>query len=234
MRGQARRSSSRPWTACSTDHHGVLAAAAAGPDRVPGRADHRSWRLARSPRWPQRCPSPGAWTPTGRPARPPAPARTPPVLAAAAPAGRDPRRQRGLALRDHRRDRPGHGPLPHPGPPGVLGRAVPVRPPVRPPARQGQAKDRATATPRGAAGQAAIGAARTDTFLGERLRAGSPAAAARPRPRSPSPAPSWSSSGTCSPTPPPATATSARTTTPAGSTGTRRSAPTSAACRPSA
>ena len=50
---------------------------------------------------------------------------------------------------------------------------------------------------RGALGQAAIGAARTATFLGERDHRIA-AAAARPRPRSPSPAPSWSSSGTCS------------------------------------
>ena len=49
---------------------------------------------------------------------------------------------------------------------------------------------------RSALGQAANGAARTQTFLGERTTA-SPAAAARPRPRSPSPALSWSSSGIC-------------------------------------
>ena len=42
---------------------------------------------------------------------------------------------------------------------------------------------------RGDLGQAAIGAARTDTFLGERYH-GSPAAAAGPSPRSPWPVPS--------------------------------------------
>ena len=42
---------------------------------------------------------------------------------------------------------------------------------------------------RAAAGQAALGAAGTATFLGERYPA-SPAAAAGPSPRSPSPAPS--------------------------------------------
>jgi len=35
--------------------------------------------------------------------------------------------------RHHRRDRPGHGAVPDRRAPGVLGRAVPVRPPVRPP-----------------------------------------------------------------------------------------------------
>jgi transposase len=39
----------------------------------------------------------------------------------------------GLARDHHRRNRPGHDPVPHRRPPGVLGRIVPVRPPVRPP-----------------------------------------------------------------------------------------------------
>ena len=74
---------------------------------------------------------------------------------------------------------------------------------------------------RGTLGQAANGAARTQTFLGERTT-GSSAAAARPRPRSPSPAPSWSSSGTCSPTRPPGTPSSATATTRDASTPTAR------------
>ena len=84
------------------------------------------------------------------------------------PAGGDPRHQRGPGPHHHRRDRPGHDPVPHRRPPGLLGRAVPLRPPVRPP-HPGRAR-RATATPGCAAtlGQAAIGAARTPTFLGER------------------------------------------------------------------
>ena len=38
-----------------------------------------------------------------------------------------------LARGHHRRDRPGHDPVPHRRPPGVLGRAVPLGPPVRAP-----------------------------------------------------------------------------------------------------
>ncbi len=75
---------------------------------------------------------------------------------------------------------------------------------------------------RGALGQAANGAARTATFLGERYhriarRRGNTKA------QSPSPAPSWSSSGTCSPTPRPGSPTSAPATTRPAPTKTRRS-----------
>ena len=59
--------------------------------------------------------------------------------------------------------------VPHPRPPGLLDRAVPVRQPVRSPPRQGQEK-KGNSYARAAAGQAAIGAAGTNTFLGERYR----------------------------------------------------------------
>ena len=82
-------------------------------------------------------------------------------------------------------------------------------------------------------GEAAIGAGRTDTFLGERYRA-SPAAAARRKPSSPSAGPSLSSSGTCWPTPKPATPTSAPASTTPESTPNAANATTSGSSKPSA
>ena len=149
------------------------------------------------------------------------------------PARGDPRRQREPGPLDHRRDRPGHDPVPHRRPPGVLGRAVPVRPPVRPrvpgPAR------RARATPGCAAPSARPPPARpAPPPSSASATTGSPAAAARPKPRSPSPAPSWSSSGTCWPTPPPGTPTSATATTRPAPTPTASSVTTSGRSRRSA
>ena len=59
--------------------------------------------------------------------------------------------------------------VPHRRAPGLLGRAVPGRDPVRPPRRAGK-KKHGNAYLRGAPGQAALGAARTGTFPGERYR----------------------------------------------------------------
>jgi transposase len=70
-------------------------------------------------------------------------------------------------------------------------------------------------------GEAAVGAARTNTFLGERYRVAQNAAAKR-KPWSPSAAASSSSSGTCCPNPIPATRTSAPTTTTPASPPTAR------------
>jgi hypothetical protein len=136
-------------------------------------------------------------------------------------ARRDPRCQPGPGPRGHRRDRPGHDPVPGRRPPGLLGRPRPPspaspapacaatapRPPPAPPAR----------TPFPAKGFAAC-----------------PGAPAGTGPSAPSPAPSSSSSGTCSPTPPPGSPTSAPTGTNARPAATIRSAPTSASSRPSA
>ena len=100
------------------------------------------------------------------------------------PAGRDPRPgQRGLAPRHHRRDRPGHDPVPDPGAPGVLGRAVPAARQSGPRKGRGK-KGHGNTYAKRIAGQAANAAARTDTFLGERYHrlAPAPAAAGRPRP----------------------------------------------------
>ena len=81
---------------------------------------------------------------------------------------------------------------------------------------------------KGALGDAAAAAAKTNTFLGERYRrVASSNAAASSKPWSRSPAPSWSSSGTCSTTPPPGSATSAPTTTQPGSTPNAEHATTS-------
>ena len=147
-------------------------------------------------------------------------------------AGPDPRPQRGPGPLHHRRDRPGHDPLPHRRPPGLLGRAVPLSPPVRPPhpGREERPGQRLPARlPRRRRRRR-----RPHPHLPRRtVLTGSPAAAATPRPRSPSPGPSWSSSGTCSPTPPPATPTSAPATTPPAPTPTASSATTSARSRPS-
>jgi len=69
----------------------------------------------------------------------------------------------------HRRDRPGHVPVPHGRAPGLLGRARPVRPPVRQPVPQaGQGKGQLL--PARLLHPGRQRAARTETFLGERLR----------------------------------------------------------------
>ena len=78
---------------------------------------------------------------------------------------------RGRRAGDHRRDRHGHGPLPHPGASGLLG-------PLRARGQGiGRARRRARpATGHGnpylarALGEAAVAAGRTNTFLGERYR----------------------------------------------------------------
>ena len=70
---------------------------------------------------------------------------------------------------DHRRDRPGHDQVPDRRAPGVLGEAVPAHHPVRgkePPGKTGKGNPYL----KGALGEAAAAAARTDTFLGERYR----------------------------------------------------------------
>jgi transposase len=82
-------------------------------------------------------------------------------------------------------------------------------------------------------GEAAVCAARTDSFLGERYRRiARRRGAKKPSPRSA--APPWSSSGTCCPTPMPAMPTWAATSSPGGSTPNAASAPTSANRKPSA
>ncbi len=90
-----------------------------------------------------------------------------PVLNAVARLAEIPGLSPDLAPGHHRRDRPGHDPVPHRRPPGVLGRAVPLSPPVRPPV-PGREKGRGDTWLRGALGLAAANAARTATFLGER------------------------------------------------------------------
>jgi len=85
------------------------------------------------------------------------------------PAGRDPRHQRVAGHRDHRRDRPDHVCVPHPGAPGVLDGLC--RSAAQSGTRHGKGKAKAkkgNSYARAAAGQAAIGAAGTATFLGER------------------------------------------------------------------
>ena len=160
---------------------------AAGPGRVPGPADHPMEdqaiaALAQVPgvlgRGRDRADRPGL--------------RHQPGLAGAgrrAPAGRDPRHQRVAGHRDHRRDRPEHGRLPHPGAPGVLDGAVPVRQPSPAPGTARASRRRATATPAPPPGRppSAPPAPPPSSANGT---PGSPAAAARPSPRPPSPAPS--------------------------------------------
>ena len=70
---------------------------------------------------------------------------------------------------DHRRDGPGHDPVPHCRSPGLLGRLGPGRPPVRPPRPQAGQR-RGNAYLKGYCTQAATGARTTGTFPGERLR----------------------------------------------------------------
>ena len=170
MQGQARRLA-EALDGMFDAHHGELAAAAAGPDRLPrhaeitaaarpgiaaaGRGDAR--RLGRGRR--RRPPGPA-----------PAPARTPPVLTAVARLAEIPGISEDLARAIIAEIGLDMSRFPDRRPPGLLGRAVPVRPPVRPPAPGPGRRARATPTLRGALGQAAFGAARTDTFLGERYR----------------------------------------------------------------
>ena len=82
---------------------------------------------------------------------------------------RDHRRRRTQRASDHRRDRAGHDPFPHARAPGGVGQAVPAHHPVlalhpRRPTGKGNPYLK------GALGQAAAAAAKTDTFLGQRYR----------------------------------------------------------------
>ena len=145
----------------------------------------------------------------------------------------DPRRQPRARHGDHRRDRPGHDPVPDRRPPRVLGRARPRRPPVRPP--QPQAEERTGR--RLPQGLLHPGRQRRRPHRHLPRRTAPPPVQAPRRQQGQvrrRPAPSWSSSGTCSPTPTPGSPTSAPTGTTAKPTATARSAPTSASSRPSA
>ena len=145
----------------------------------------------------------------------------------------DPRRQPEARHGDHRRDRPGYDPVPDGGPPGLLGRPRPGRPPVRPP--QPQAEERpGRRLPQGLLhpGRQRRRPHRAPSSANGSAASASASAASGPSARSA--APSSSSSGTCSPTPKPGSATSDPTGTSARPTATARSAPTSASSRPSA
>ena len=115
------------------DHHGELAAMLLDQiallDRRIAAAHDRASRS-----WPRRSPPPGASTPTASPAPDAGTGPDAAVLPAADRLDEIPGISPDLARADHRRDRPGHDPVPDRRPPGVLGRAVPVRPPVRRPA----------------------------------------------------------------------------------------------------
>ena len=65
------------------------------------------------------------------------PARAPPCCPPRSGSRRSPA-SASTSPGDHRRDRPGHDPVPDRRPPGVLGRARPRRPPVRPPVPQAE------------------------------------------------------------------------------------------------
>src|SRR5579864_8521389 len=131
-------------------------------------------------------------------------------------------------------DRPGHDPVPHRRPPGVLGRGVRVRPPVRPP-HPGGKKGQGNGYLRGALGQAATGTAGIATFLGERYtrmarrrgKAKAQVAVARSILVIISP-------GTCWPTPLPGSPTSATATTRPAPIPTASSVTTSGRSKPSA
>ena len=106
-----------------------------------------------------------------------------------------------------------HDPLPHRRPPGLLGEIRPRGQGIRwQEERQAAPPATATAYLARVLGEAAVAAAKTDTFLGERYRRIARRRGPR-RPSSRSAAPSWSSSGTCCPIPKPATPTSAPAST---------------------
>ena len=84
-------------------------------------------------------------------------------------ARRDHRHRRAQRAGGPGRGRPGHDPVPHACAPGGVGQAVPAHHPVRarhPRRRAGKGNPYL----KGALGQAAAAAARTDTFLGQRYR----------------------------------------------------------------
>ena len=113
------------------DHHGELAGLLL--DHVAFLDERIKVAVASGPPgWPRRCPPPGESTPTGPPARRRNRAGRH-GLARRGPARGDPRRQPRPGPGHHRGNRPGHDPVPHRRPPGVLGRAMPLRPPVRSP-----------------------------------------------------------------------------------------------------
>ena len=154
------------------------------------------------------------------------PADAPRLRPARRAARRDPRHRPERGADDHRRDRPGHEPLPHPRAPGVVGETVPAHHPVRADHprrqnRQGQPLPERRARRRRRRG-------RQDQHLPRRTL---PAHRQTPRqaqgPGRGRPLHPRSSSGTCLPIPPPASTTSDPTTTPAASTSNERSATTS-------
>ena len=113
------------------DHHGELAQMLLDQIAFLRRADRaltaRAAGLAAA--------MPAAWGVDARRDHRPGRRRRPGRRGAArrGPAGGDPRRQPRPGPGHHRGNRPGHVPVPHRRPPGVLGRAVPRSPPVRPP-----------------------------------------------------------------------------------------------------
>ena len=133
---------------------------------------------------------------------------------------------------DHRRDRPGHDQIPHRRPPGLLGRAVPPTSQSGPRTRHGKTGCGSSYL-RGYLGQAAIGAARTPTFLGERYPR-SPAAAVLPSPGRRRPLPPGDHLAPARYPSRPATPTWAPATPSRPSTSTARPAATSASSKPSA
>jgi hypothetical protein len=167
--------SSGPWTACRSR-------------RSPPRLIRTTWttspcstgpsprsRTRSRPPWTP-SPPPGESAPTASPAPGPGPG------AAALPAAERLAEIPGVSLArhgDHRRDRPGHDPVPDRRPPGLLGRARPRRPPVRAPQPQAEARDRATPTSRATAPRPPPAPPAPSTFLGERLRRLSRASAAQ-------------------------------------------------------
>ena len=139
----------------------------------------------------------------------------------------DPRRQPQARHGDHRRDRPGHDPVPQRRSPGLLGRGSSPSPAS--PAPEPQTEERpGRRLPEGLLHRGRQ-RRRPHRYL-PRRKAPPPVKV----PSAPSPAPSSSSPGTCSPTLPQGSPTSALTGTSAKPTTTVRSAPTSASSRSSA
>lgn len=132
----------------------------------------------------------------------------------------------------HRRGWFGHGPVPDCRPSRVLGQAGAPHHPVRTeePIRQDREGQPLS---QGCAGEAAIGAAKTDTFLGERYRR-LVRRRGKQKASSPSPGPSWSSPGTSLRTPTPASTISDPTSTTITSTRTARPETSSTSFRYSA
>ena len=142
----------------------MRAKTAALDEALTGRfTDHHAFLLARCCTGSMRSP------PTSPPCRPASTTRSATRARGGTP-GCDPGDRAGRRADDPGRDRHRHDPLPDPGAPGLLGAVRPRSQRIRRPPEGKAASGKGNRYLARVLGEAAVSAARTDTFLGERYR----------------------------------------------------------------